>query len=133
MKTFQQVVHDAISKGRTITFTPDPTRPGAVKIVVWKNFGAEVMAVHQLMDMDAPMVHLQIDGMNEAMNRGEERELCRQCGGRMKDSQAIAQTFIGRGDFHDGDSQVTMSPGGPGALVDCRKCSECGWSVSDDA
>ena len=42
--------------------------------------------------------------------------------------QAIAQTVSGRPDFHGGEV-VTMSPGGPGQLINCMKCSRCGHSV----
>lgn len=54
---------------------------------------------------------------------------CKKCGGEMRDGQAIQQTFTGIEDFH-GAEIVTMSPGGPGRLIDCKKCADCGWSVS---
>ena len=53
---------------------------------------------------------------------------CRRCGGKMEPGKAIAQTLTGVPDFADG-SVVTLSPGGPGKLIDCTKCSACGWSV----
>ena len=55
-------------------------------------------------------------------------ERCRRCGGRMKPGIALEQTYTGSTDFPGGEV-VTMSPGGPGRLVECRKCRECGWSV----
>ena len=42
---------------------------------------------------------------------------------------AIQQTYTGSPDFIGGEC-VTMSPGGPGKLVDCLKCRECGFSVA---
>ena len=47
----------------------------------------------------------------------------------MKPGKAIEQTYTGIPDFIGGDV-VTMSPGGPGRLIDCMKCVECGWSVT---
>lgn len=47
----------------------------------------------------------------------------------MKDGQATAQTIVpGTPDF-PGDEVRTFTAGGPGALVPCRKCEDCGWSV----
>jgi hypothetical protein len=42
---------------------------------------------------------------------------------------AMAQTYGGIPDFH-GHEVVTMSPSGPGVLVDCLKCNVCGHSVT---
>lgn len=47
----------------------------------------------------------------------------------MKPSKAIAQTYGGSPDF-PGGTVVTMSPEGPGKLIDCLKCEKCGHSVS---
>ena len=54
---------------------------------------------------------------------------CKKCGGTMKPSKAIEQTYTGSPDFVGGPV-VTMSAGGPGKLVDCLKCEKCGWSVT---
>lgn len=55
---------------------------------------------------------------------------CRKCGTEMRPGKALAQTWkSGLPDFHDGKSGVTMSPGGPGELVDVMKCPGCGHSV----
>lgn len=55
---------------------------------------------------------------------------CRKCGGRMRPGIATEQTYTGTPDF-PGDTHVsTMSPGGPGAVIDCMKCEACGWSVT---
>ncbi len=49
--------------------------------------------------------------------------------GTLGPSQALQSTYTGSPDFPDGEV-VTMSPGGPGRLVDCLKCQSCGHSVS---
>lgn len=53
---------------------------------------------------------------------------CKKCGGEMGPGEAMQNTLRGVPDFADGQA-VTMSYGGPGKLVDCLKCKECGWSV----
>lgn len=55
--------------------------------------------------------------------------ICTKCGGQMKPSKAIAQTFTGTPEW-EGAEVVTMSAGGPGKLIDCLKCEKCGHSVS---
>lgn len=55
---------------------------------------------------------------------------CKKCGGEMKPGQAIDQTWTGTPDFAGGEI-VTMSPGGHGNLIDCMKCLNCGWSVTN--
>jgi hypothetical protein len=52
---------------------------------------------------------------------------CKKCGADMQPGQAIAQTFTGSRDLGE---VCTVSPGGPGRLIDCSKCPECGWSVT---
>jgi hypothetical protein len=47
----------------------------------------------------------------------------------MKPSKAIAQTYGGSPDFAGGPV-VTMSPEGPGRLIDCLKCERCGHSIT---
>ena len=42
---------------------------------------------------------------------------------------AMGQTFSGSPDF-SGGPVVTISPAGPGVLIDCLKCPQCGYSVS---
>lgn len=54
---------------------------------------------------------------------------CKPCGGEMKPGRAIAETLTGVPDFPDGEV-CTVSAGGPGRLIDCLKCSACGWSVT---
>ncbi len=65
----------------------------------------------------------------------EENDRCKKCGGEMKPGKAIRQTLVmGVPDFPgntiDSIGQ-TLSYGGPGRLVDCMKCSACGWSVTE--
>ena len=57
------------------------------------------------------------------------RETCKQCGGKMLPGKAIRETLAGMADFPGGEV-VTVSPGGAGKLVDCLKCTQCGWSVT---
>jgi hypothetical protein len=57
-----------------------------------------------------------------------QADTCRRCGGQMQPGVAIEQTWTGTPDF-PGHEVVTMSPGGPGKLVACRKCPGCGHSV----
>lgn len=58
------------------------------------------------------------------------QDTCKRCGGPMAPGQAIAQTYTGLPDFPGDEHAVTVSPGGPGKLVDVLKCSACGWSVT---
>lgn len=55
--------------------------------------------------------------------------LCKRCGGIMHPGIAIGQTWsAGVPDFPGQDTCITMSPGGPGRVIDCMKCEACGWS-----
>lgn len=47
----------------------------------------------------------------------------------MTKPKAIQETYVGTPDFVGGEV-CTISPGGPGKLVDCLKCEKCGWSVT---
>jgi hypothetical protein len=60
-----------------------------------------------------------------------EQNGCRKCGAEMLPSKAIVNKMTGRADFIGSKDVVTMSldPRQP-VLVDCLKCSKCGWSVS---
>lgn len=49
------------------------------------------------------------------------------CGGILAPGVAIEQTFSGEGDFGP-DDDGTMSPGGPGKLIQVAKCPRCGAS-----
>ena len=57
------------------------------------------------------------------------RETCKQCGGKMLPGKAIKETLTGMADFSGGEV-VTVSPSGAGKLIDCLKCTQCGWSVT---
>lgn len=54
---------------------------------------------------------------------------CKKCGGLMVKGKAIEQTYGGVPDFSNGEV-VTVSPSGPGKLINCLKCEACGWSVT---
>ena len=57
---------------------------------------------------------------------------CRKCGATMQPGKALAQTFVGGSpDFPGDDHATTFSAGGHGQMIDCLKCPECGWSVTD--
>lgn len=58
----------------------------------------------------------------------KESGKCNRCGGEMKPGQALENTLVGEPD--DIGGCVTLSPGGPGKLVPCMKCAECGRSVT---
>lgn len=51
------------------------------------------------------------------------------CGGEMRPGIAMQSTVVGSADFPGGEA-VTLTEGGPGRLVDCWKCSDCGWSYT---
>jgi hypothetical protein len=55
---------------------------------------------------------------------------CDFCNCEMVDGIALAQTYVGLPDFPNCSLVVTFSPGGPGYLVDCWKCPQCGRSVT---
>lgn len=63
-----------------------------------------------------------------------DRELlvlaCRRCGGPMKPGLAMGQTFRSGSPDFIGGQVVTMSAGGPGKLIECLKCADCGHSVT---
>lgn len=58
--------------------------------------------------------------------------LCAKCKIPMKPSKAIKQTYVGGTPDFPGKPEtiVTMSAGGPGKLIDCLKCPECGKSIN---
>ena len=68
--------------------------------------------------------HYTLDEFFEIMH---PKNVCKKCGGNMRKGQALAQTWIGADDL---GGVCTMSPGGPGELVDCLKCGQCGWSTT---
>lgn len=59
----------------------------------------------------------------------QEASKCKRCGGIMRPGIAMGQTWsAGIPDFPGQDTCITMSPGGPGRVIDCMKCEACGWS-----
>jgi len=62
---------------------------------------------------------------------GVNVEECKKCGGEMRIGLATEQTWTtGMPDFPGELRGVTMSVGGPGKVVECLKCVECGYSVT---
>jgi hypothetical protein len=62
---------------------------------------------------------------------------CKRCAGEMREGVAIAPTWVlGLPDF-PGDPPFspgqTVTFGGPGKLIACLKCKECGYSTSKGA
>lgn len=55
---------------------------------------------------------------------------CPRCNGEMKPGIAMGQTLHGMPDFIGSKDVVTVSLGGPGKLIDCMKCVNCGYSVT---
>lgn len=55
---------------------------------------------------------------------------CPKCQTPMRPGIALAQTWTSSGPDELGGDVVTMSAGGPGVVVDCHKCPECGHSVT---
>lgn len=58
------------------------------------------------------------------------KPFCRHCELPMAPGIAIDQTYTGSPDFPGGEV-VTLSPGGPGRVIECLKCPACGWSVAN--
>lgn len=57
---------------------------------------------------------------------------CKKCKVTMVSGLALEQTWTtGLPDFIGDTNPIcqTMSMGGPGRLINCLKCPECGWSV----
>lgn len=55
---------------------------------------------------------------------------CRRCGSEMREGIAMGQTYGGTPDFSGYNRVVTLSPAGPGVVIDCLKCPSCGHSIS---
>lgn len=62
------------------------------------------------------------------MNSNEE-SICKKCNGIMIKSKALEMEFGGYPDFPNDKYPCTISPNGSAHLVDCLKCSSCGWSI----
>lgn len=52
------------------------------------------------------------------------------CIGTMRQGVYMAHTLKGAVDFPGDASPVTLSPGGPGRIATCQKCTHCGHSVA---
>ena len=56
---------------------------------------------------------------------------CRRCGGEMQPGIAMGQTYTaGAPDFPGDHHGSTMSAGGPGVVIEARKCVDCGHSIT---
>ena len=56
---------------------------------------------------------------------------CQKCNTPMVAGKALAQTFVGGMPDFPGDTHAsTFSAGGPGELIDCLKCPNCGRSIT---
>ena len=56
---------------------------------------------------------------------------CPKCKTLLHPGIALAQTWTsGTPDFHGETRGMTFSPGGPGKLINCYKCYDCGWSMT---
>ena len=73
-----------------------------------------------------------IDGVKRWADNGDACEGCRRCGGAMLPGAAMTSTYTGAPDFPGGECG-TLSPGGPGRMVECMKCASCGHSVLPNA
>lgn len=57
---------------------------------------------------------------------------CPKCKVDLVSGIAIEQTYTaGTPDFPGETRGMTISPGGPGKLIGCLKCPECGWSMTE--
>ena len=73
----------------------------------------------------------QSPGMCNLLSDGREQHRCRKCGAEMRTGIATGQTYCGGAvDFPGDDHPSTFAAGGPGKLITCRKCPECGWSTT---
>ena len=56
---------------------------------------------------------------------------CRRCGGEMQPGIAMGQTYTaGAPDFPADREGVTMSAGGPGVVIEARKCVDCRHNIT---
>jgi len=77
---------------------------------------------------DAAKKKAKQEKQNGPLSAGSRCPRCLQ--GTMHLGRAIEQTLSGALDFIGDKHPTTISPGGPGRLVDCLKCDCCGYSVT---
>lgn len=82
--------------------------------------------IHYMEDLGITAMVMPIAMLKDALYKPA---MCRRCGAPMTDGLAIEQTYTGVPDF-PGGTIVTISPGGPGKLGTCKKCTHCGWSTT---
>lgn len=85
-------------------------------------------AIRETLDENGHLADGPVCTLSE-LKRALNIQTCRKCGGDMKPGLAMGQTVTGMPDFIGGEV-CTVSPGGPGKLIECSKCEECGWSVA---
>jgi ribosomal protein L37E len=68
--------------------------------------------------------------LSEGAPESKLAQICRRCGSAMHPGIAMGQTYTGIPDFPGDTHATTFSPGGPGVVVQCSKCTACGWSVT---
>ena len=57
--------------------------------------------------------------------------ICKRCKAEMNTGIATQQTYVGGlPDFIGDKHSSTFSAGGPGLVVECWKCPDCGWSMT---
>ncbi len=81
--------------------------------------------------LSAPHSQRELDSAQQSAGSGSSGDECRRCGGTMSPGIAMGQTMTGVPDFPGDDHASTFSPGGPGKIIPCRKCTCCGHSMTD--
>jgi len=92
------------------------------RLVAYIGANGEISSSHEYASLLLDSIYACDKFMSAAPSPGEK---CRKCGSGMKPGKALDQTF------HT-SREGTMSPGGPGVLIDCMKCVSCGWSVKGE-
>lgn len=59
----------------------------------------------------------------------DDTRFCPRCGAPMRPGIAMGQTVTGSPDFGT-EPGCTLSPGGPGEIIQCMKCMACGHSIT---
>lgn len=91
------------------------------------------MNIEEMLAKNAAEIGADLDRVREWHQKS--RGNCKKCGALMRHGLAIQQTYTAGepdfpGDHNDPNAIVTLSPGGPGKLITCLKCPQCGWSVT---
>lgn len=84
----------------------------------------------RVIDATRPVQRVREQINNELFQLHERQSSCPRCGVKLSVGKAIQSTFAGGIPDFIGGSVVTVSLGGPGKIVSCLKCSECGYSIT---